>query len=286
MVERLTQDKSLARIVRVVRRTLLHCAALIGAAVVLAPFAWMVSTSLKPSGEVFGYPPTWIPSTLTLASYMSALRAAPFGRFFMNSTIVAGASTLASVMTSALAAYSFARLRFRGREVLFLLFLGSMMVPRQVTFIPSFLLMKWFSWVNTYLALWIPGAAGGFGIFLLRQFFQELPVELEEAARIDGCTRLGILTRIILPLSKPALATLAIFSFMYAWNDFLWPLLVTTSESMRTVQVGLAMFMGDYAIEWNLLMAAAVLSSLPTVIVFLLFQRYFVRGIAMTGLKG
>ncbi|HLH74874.1 MAG TPA: carbohydrate ABC transporter permease, partial [Chloroflexota bacterium] len=194
--------------------------------------------------------------------------------------------TFLEVLTSSLAAYSFARLEFPGRDRLFLIYLGTLMVPGQVTIIPNFLVMSLFGWINSYQALIIPAAFTAFGTFLLRQFFLSIPPELEQAARIDGCGYFGIYRHIILPLSGPALATLAIFSFNAQWNSFLWPLIVTNSDDFRTLTVGLSYFQDEYSTQFNYMMAGSVLNIIPILIIFLLLQRYFVRGIALSGITG
>ncbi len=249
----------------------------------LIPFVWMVLTGLKPDSEVMSNPPTWIPSVFKWSNFGRAFSAFPFARFLANTLWVAVAATGLQMMTSTLAAYAFARLRFRGRNFLFLLYLGTLMIPQQVTIVPLFLLMRDLGWVNTFNALILPGAFSAFGVFLLRQFFLTIPLELEEAALMDGAVRLRILWQIIVPLSGPALATLAVFTFVREWNAFLWPLIVTSSPEMRVVSVGLTLFMGQYGTEWNLLMAAATVTVLPTIAVFALAQRYFVQGIALSG---
>jgi multiple sugar transport system permease protein len=249
----------------------------------LIPFVWMVLTGLKPDSEVMSNPPTWIPSVFKWSNFARAFSAFPFARFLANTLWVAAAATGLQLVTSTLAAYAFARLRFRGRNVLFLLYLGTLMIPQQVTIVPLFLLMRNLGWVNTFNALILPGAFSAFGVFLLRQFFLTIPQELEEAALMDGAVRLRILWQIIVPLSGPALATLAVFTFVREWNAFLWPLIVTSSPEMRVVSVGLTLFMGQYGTEWNLLMAAATVTVLPTIAVFVLAQRYFVQGIALSG---
>ena len=259
---------------------------LVGAVVILVPFFWMVSTSLKPSDEVFSATIEWLPHHWEFANYPTALSAAPFGRFLFNSSLVAIVETCGVLATSALAAYAFARLQFPGRDAIFLLCLATMMIPTQVTMIPTYIVMSWLGWLNTYFALTIPRIVAVFGTFLLRQFFMSIPIELEEAARVDGCGRLRVLVQIILPLSTPALATLAIFTFTGSWNEFFWPLIVTSSTSMRTLQLGLAFFKDQYYVQWPLLMAATLMVSLPILIVYLALQRYFTAGIVMTGLKG
>ena len=184
-----------------------------------------------------------------------------------------------------MAAFAFARLKFKGRDLLFILFLGTMMVPGQVTMIPTFIILYRLGWIDTYWALIVPGLASAFGTFLMRQFFLTIPRELEDAAYIDGCSRFGVLWGIILPLSKPALATLAVFIFMFFFNDFLWPLIAINSEEMRTVQLGLAVFRDRYVTEWDLLMAGSVTATLPIILIFFFAQKYFIKGITLSGLK-
>src|SRR6266496_2350740 len=265
---------------------LAYTALTIGSLWALFPFLWMISTSLKADSEVLIYPPTWIPSRFVWENYAEVLRLVPFGRFLMNTTIVAVTVTILELITSSFAAYAFARLRFPGRDKLFLLYLGTLMIPGQVTIIPNFLLISWLGWVDSYAALIIPAAFSAFGTFLLRQFFLSIPPELEQAARMDGCSYFGIYRHIILPLSGPALATLAVFAFMTQWNAFLWPLIVTNKETMRTLTVGIRYFGDDAPGQFNYLMAGTVMSLIPILIVFLLLQRYFVRGIALTGMTG
>jgi len=220
------------------------------------------------------------------SNFAEAMDLQPFGRFFLNTAIVAGASVLGQLLFCSMAAYAFARLRFVWRDRLFALYLGTMMIPAIVTIIPSFLLVSTFGWINTYWALFTPTISSVWGIFLLRQFFMTIPRDLEDAARIDGASEFSIFWRVILPLSKPALATLAIFAFMGSWKDFLWPLLVTNRLDMRTVEVGIANFTTLYTTDWPHQMAAAVVVMVPIIIVFLVAQKYFVRGITLTGLKG
>ncbi len=268
-----------------IRSILFHIAIYLAAIATLGPFIWMIMTSLKDMSEILQFPPQWIPSEFRFENYSNAFQAAPFGRYYLNTLVVASACTLGQLITCSMAAYAFARLRFWGRDALFLLFLGTMMIPGQVTMIPTFMILYWFGWIDSYAALIVPGLASAFGTFLLRQFFMTIPRELEDAAFIDGCSRFGVLWRIIIPLSKPALATLAIFIFMYFYNDFLWPLIVVNSEEMRTVQLGLAIFRDRYTTEWDKLMAGSVTATLPILIVFFFAQKYFIRGIALTGLK-
>lgn len=266
---------------------LIHAVLIALALSMLAPFLWMVSTSLKIRGEVFTVPIEWLPRSLHFENYTNALSAAPFPRFFLNSLIIGVSIVLGRLVFCSMGAYAFARLRWPGRDPVFLAYLSTMMIPGQVTLIPAFLIIYWLGWMNTYYALIVPGFASAFGTFLLRQFFLTIPAELEDAARIDGCNRLLILRHVILPLSKQALAVLALFTFMEAWNEFLWPLLVTNSDSMRTVQVGLSVFKDQfYIIQWPELMAGTTVVTLPVLLVYLLAQNYLIEGIAMSGLKG
>lgn len=274
------------RMGRRLQLALAYTALTIGSFWALFPFLWMISTSLKSDTQVLIYPPLWVPSPPIWSNYAEVLKLLPFGRFLMNTIIVSVSVTILELITSSFAAYAFARLRFPGRDKLFLLYLGTLMIPGQVTIIPNFLLMSWLGWVDTYMALIIPAAFSAFGTFLLRQFFLSIPPELEQAARIDGCSYFGIYRHIILPLSGPALATLAVFAFMTQWNAFLWPLIVTNKESMRTLTVGIRYFGDEAAGQFNYLMAGTVMSIIPILIVFLLLQRYFVRGVALTGMGG
>lgn len=268
-------------------RVLLSYSVLIAIAVTtLVPFAWMVSTSLKAQSQVFLIPPQWIPDPVLWSNYADMMAAMPFGRYLFNSLFIAATVTLLELATSSLAGYSFARLRFPGRDRLFLLYLATLMIPGQVTLIPNFIVMRILGWIDTYYALIIPAAFSAFGTFLLRQFFLTIPYELEDAAKIDGAGYFGTYWRIILPLAKPALTTLAIFTFMAQWNSFLWPLIVTNSPEMRTLTVGLRMFQGQYLTRWPLLMAGTVFSLIPILTIYVIGQKYFVRGIALTGLAG
>jgi multiple sugar transport system permease protein len=251
----------------------------------VAPFLWMVLTSFKDLQEIFAYPPTWWPERFTTDNYTDAFAAAPFGRFYFNSLFVAVTVTLGQLVTCSMAAYAFARMEFRGRDLLFYLFLGTMMVPAHVTMIPSFMILHWLGLIDSYGALILPGLASAFGTFLLRQFFLTLPKELEEAAFIDGCGRFRVLWQIILPLARPALATLAVFTFMGVFNDFLWALVVVNSQELYTVQLGLAIFRDRYSTEWGPLMAGSVVATLPVLLLFFFAQKYFIQGIALSGLK-
>lgn len=270
----------------IVKDIILHVIIYALALATIAPFIWMLLTSVKDIGDIFVYPPKWLPSKFHFENYARAFQAAPFGRYYLNSLIVACTVTLGQLITCSMAAYAFARLQFKGRDVLFYIFLGTMMIPYQVTMIPSFMVLYWLGWVDSYQAMIVPGLASAFGTFLLRQFFLTIPKELEEAAYIDGCGKFRVLWQIIIPLSKPALATLAIFTFMGTFNDFIWALIVVNSDHLRTVQLGLAIFRDRYITDWDLLMAGSVMATLPVLIVFFFAQKYFIKGITLSGIKG
>jgi multiple sugar transport system permease protein len=256
------------------------------ALLMLLPFIWMLSTSFKLAGAVFEYPPTWIPRPLVWQNYPQVLDILPFARFFLNSLFVALSVTALQLLTCSLAAYAFARLRFPGRDALFLGYLGTLMIPGQVVIIPNFILLRTLGWIDTYQALILPAAFSAFGTFLLRQYFLTIPRELEDAAVVDGASYWQIYLRVILPLSGPALSALAIFTFLAQWNSFLYPLVVTSSTEMSTLTVGLNTLQGQYNTAWTLLMAGSVIALVPVLLVFIFAQRYFIRGIAMTGLGG
>lgn len=253
----------------------------------VVPFLWMISTSLKTDANAFAWPPKLLPFPPQWGNYPKAWTIAPFGRFFFNSTVVSLTIVCTSLVLNSWAAYGFARFRFRGAEPLFLLVLATMMIPGQVTMIPTFLILKHLGWLDTYAGLTVPGFAGAFGIFFLRQYMITIPNDYLDAARCDGAGELLIWRRIIVPLAKPAIATLAIFTFLGAWNDFLGPLIVVKSDSMRTLPLAIsALSAGHYVMSWPLLMAGAAFVVIPVLIVYLLAQRYIVEGIALGGIKG
>lgn len=256
------------------------------AVTMLFPFVWMVTTSLKPEAEVFAWPPRLIPWPPNWENYQQAWAIAPFGRYFFNTALVAITVTGVSLFLNSLAAYAFSRLRFRGRDVLFMLLLATMMIPFQVTMIPTFLTLERLGWLDSYLGLTVPGFAGAFGIFMLRQFMLAIPEDLLDAARMDGASEFRVFGQIVLPLSKPALATLATFTFMGAWNDFILPLMVVKSDEMRTLTLAVAaLSSGLYVMSFPLMMAAATFVILPVLIVFLFAQRFFTRSIMLGGFK-
>lgn len=251
------------------------------------PFLWMVITSLKEDAQVFSWPPTWIPNPVKPQNYVDAWHVASFGRYFINSGIVAVTITVVGLFLNSMAGYAFAKFRFPGRNILFVYVLATMMVPIYATMVPVFILLKTIRSLDSYQGLILPFLATGFGIFLMRQFFQTIPTDLIEAARIDGCSEFRTFMQIVLPISKPPLATLGIFTFMYSWNNFIWPLIVVKSNEMRTVPLAIAaLSQGLFVMSWPILMAGASFAITPVLVVFLLFQRFFVRGIALTGLKG
>lgn len=259
------------------------------AAAWLFPLIWVLSSSLKPESEVIADPLTWIPRTFTLENYTQVLantENSPILRWFANSLFIASIHTFLMVLFNAMSAYAFARMRFPGREVLFWLLMLTMMVPPVLNYIPLYAIVDRLGWIDTPWAMIFPGLGSVFGIFLLRQFFIGIPVELEEAARIDGANSWQIFFRIILPLSKPALVTLALFTFMANWNDFLWPLIVTNDMETRTLPVGLSLLQGYYNIQFGKLTASTIISAVPVVILFLFSQRFFIKGITLSGIKG
>ncbi len=269
-------------------RVAAHIVLLLGSVIMVLPFLFMVSTSLKSATDILReYPPRLIPSTFLISNYSTALTALPFDRYFFNSLLVATSVTLLQLLTSSLAAYSFARLRFKGREILFFLYLIALMIPFPVLLLPNFLIIRQLGWFDSYLALIVPPAFSAFTIFLLRQYYRGLPMDYDESARIDGASSLRIWWSIILPNSRPALAALAVFTFLGTWNDFLWPLVVTNSETMRTLPVGLSTFQGQFTVRWELLMAASVVALIPVLIVYFFAQNWIIKGLSVgSGLKG
>jgi multiple sugar transport system permease protein len=257
------------------------------AVVMLLPLVWMVVTSLLTEAQTLHFPPVLWPGTPQFDNYLEAIRGSAFGTWFWNTMVVTVAIVISNLVLCTLAAYAFARVRFLGRGFVYFVLLATLMVPLQIVLIPTFLIVKELGLLDTLGALIVPNLASVFGIFMLTQFFRTLPIELEEAARIDGASRLSILLRIVVPLSLPALATLAVIQFMWTWNDFLWPLVtILTNQDAFTLQLGLATFQGAHQTTWHLLAAANIMSMLPMLVLFLLAQRYFVRGIATQGLKG
>lgn len=270
-----------------IREIIIYLFVLMGLAILILPFLWTLSTSLKPEGEVFLFPPKWIPSHFLWHNYVKAMTIAPFHVFLKNTLIVVFFAILGTLLSSSIVAFGFARLDFPGRDLLFFIVLGTMMLPIHVIMIPLFIVFRGLHWLNTLKPLFIPQffAFEAFFVFLLKQFFMTIPRELDDAAKIDGCNYFGIYWRIILPLSKPALITAALFSFMWNWNDFLFPLIFLNDTKKYTLILGLNALLGRTT-YWNILMAGTVIVMIPPLVIFMLTQRFFIRGIVMTGIKG
>ena len=265
---------------------------LLAAGAAVLPFVWMFLGSFKTDAEILRFPPTWLPVSWRWENYREAMARAPFARYFLNSAGVAAASVAANLLLSSAAGYAFARLEFPGKSVLFGAVLSTILLPFYVTLVPLFLLVVRVpvlagpqGWYNTYQGLLVPSLGSAFGIFLMRQFFLTLPRDLEDSARLDGAGEATVFLRVALPLAKPALAALGVFVFTAEWNAYLWPLVVTNTPEMRTVQLGLALFRGQFGTDWALLMAANVVATLPVVVVFLVAQRFFVQTAAFEGFR-
>ena len=284
-----------------------------GAILFVAPLAWLISASFQPVGDIFSWPPQWIPDNPTVEGYRlffgiadletqgrASRSAEGVGRWFINSAIVATAVTVLQLFFNSLAAYVFAKRRFPGRDVIFVFFLATMMVPPTVTLIPNYLVLKHIplfggndifglggsGWLDSYYGLILPSTVSAFGIFLLRQYMRSIPDELLDAARIDGASEFRIYWKVVMPLCKPALAAMAIFTFTYTWEDFFWPLVIISDPDLYTAPLGLALFVTKNRASWDMLMAGSVIATLPMVVVFMIFQRNFIRGISLSGLKG
>lgn len=279
--------KGIKQIKIVIWEVFLYTVMSIGALIFMLPFLWMISTSLKPSTQIFIYPIQWIPKPVVWRNYIDALRSAPFEIYYLNTVIITALTVTGTVISSVLSAYGFARLNFKGKDFFFLLILSAMMLPNQVTVIPQFIMFKFLGWLNTFLPLTVPSFFGPpFFIFLLRQYMLTLPRELDDAALIDGCSKFQVLMLILLPLLKPAIFTMTILTFLGSWNDFFGPLIYLSDMKKYTVTLGLTLFRGEFTTYWNWLMAASVVAILPCLLIFMLAQRYFIQGIALTGLKG
>lgn len=261
---------------------------IMGAIITALPFLWMFFSSFKSNSDIAAIPTRWLPEMWIIQNYSVIWEMMPFARFYLNSIIVAVSQTLGVLLISSLAAYGFARIRFWGRDVVFFLYLSTIMIPGWVTLIPAFTIIRNLGWLNTYQGLIIPGMSSAMATFLLRQFFRAVPQDLEDAAFVDGASRLRIYAQIILPLAKPALLTVGLMTFMGSWNSLTWPLIISQSEDMQTLPLGLArlaLMNGWVRIEWGPLMAATLLSILPIIIIYIFLQQYFIRGIALSGLK-
>jgi multiple sugar transport system permease protein len=265
---------------------LIHLILLSCASVMFIPLAWTLSTSLKDVSQIYLFPPTWIPDPIRWSNYREAVTAIPFMRYFLNTTLITVLSIIGKVISVTLVAFAFSRLRWWGRDVLFLVMLSTLMLPPHVTLIPQFILFKQIGWIDTFLPLVVPDFFGGpFLTFLVRQFFMSLPHDLDDAARIDGCSSFGVYWRIIMPLSMPAVIAVVILVFNTTWNEFLHPLIYLQSQENFTLALGLRLFQGEASTSWHLLMAASLLSMLPVLILFFVAQRYFIQGVVFTGVK-
>lgn len=272
----------------IVREIILQAILIILGFSFLMPFLWLLSTSLKSNNQIFASPPVWIPNPIVWSNYRRALEYFPFFRFLKNTLYITTFNVIAAIFAPSFVAYGFARIKWPGRDFLFLLLLSTMMIPSQVTMIPVFVMFKKIGWVGSFKPLIIPSFFGGgaFAIFLMRQFFMTIPQELVDAAKVDGCSHLYIYWRIMMPLSRPAIATLGVFAFIGSWRDFLGPLIYLQDERQYTLAIGLRYFFNQYGAEWAYLMAASAVVSLPMIIAFFLAQRTFIQGITFTGIKG
>ncbi len=271
-----------------VQQAVLYVVILTGAVGLSVPLLWLISSSLKDQARIFIYPPQWIPDPVRWDNYSRVFEQIPFLRFYWNTIVVTGLAVVGQLLSASLVAFGFARLRFPGRDALFLILLSTIMIPYHVTLIPTFVLFRILGWLDTYAPLILPYWLGGgaFYIFLLRQFYMRLPIELDDAARIDGASTLGIYWRIILPQAMPALGVVAIFTFLNHWNDFFNPLIYLNTTEKYTLALGINLFRGYQTTQWNLLMAASVMVTAPCILLYALAQRYFIQGIVFTGLKG
>ena len=270
------------------KRAFVFATLLLGALLMMAPFVWLISSSLKTPAQLWLFPPRLIPDPIAWQNFPKAMTVLPFGRYTLNTLTITAPVLVGVVLSSSLGGYAFARLNFIGKNLFFMIFLATLMLPGVVTMIPQFVMFSNMGWVDTFKPLVIPPIMGGgaFNVFLFRQFFRTIPDELSSAAKIDGCNDFDIYWRIIMPLAKPAITTVAIFTFLATWNDFMGPLIYLNSDSKKTIALGLAGFQGLYATNWELLMAASLVMTLPPLVLFFAAQKYFVEGIVMTGLKG
>jgi len=272
---------------KILEKAVVYMILILGSVIMIFPFIWTVSTSFKNQYEVFDFPPKLIPEHPTIENYVQALTIVPIGRWFINSFIVASATTIFVIVVASLAGYVFGRKNFRGKDILLYMFLMTLMIPSMVTIIPNFLLIKNIGLMDTYLGLILPYTSWNLAlsIYILKDFFSAIPQALEDAARIDGCSELQIFLKIMLPLAKPGIATIGIFTFLYGWDEFTWALTVTSSASMRTLPIGLALFHGEYLTMWTLLTAGLVIATIPPIVVFLLFQKYFIPNLMAGSVK-
>lgn len=272
--------------IAIIKKTMLYAFLIVVSILMIMPFLWMVSASLKSELEVFSFPIQWIPKDIRWENYTKVWTSMPFFTYYMNTIKIAGLVTVIQLFTCSFAGYAFSKMHFPGRDKIFLGYICTMMIPYQVIMIPQFIIIRTLGLLDTHAALIVTAAFSAFGVFLFRQFFMGIPDELSEAARIDGCSEFGIYSRIILPLAKPAGASLIIFTFVDRWNDFLGPLIYINSDKLKTLQLAMRNFQTEYSSSYALLMAAAVCASIPTILVYLIAQDFFVEGIAATGVKG
>lgn len=268
-----------------ISKSLLYIVLILGAVSASVPFLWMVSTAFKSSDMLFVFPPKFIPENATVANFTQVFEAFPMGRFLGNSVFVAVATTVGQLLLCSMAGYAFAKIDFKGRNLIFIIYLATLMVPKQVTMTPLFILMTKMNWTNTYQALILPEMFSAFGTFFMRQFFRNVPDSIEESAYMDGAKTTQVFFHIVLPLAKPSLATLGIFSFMASWNNFLWPLIITSDTVKMTLPLGLSMLQGRWTTNWNLVMAGTLISILPILLVYIAAQKHIIQGMTHTGLK-
>jgi multiple sugar transport system permease protein len=263
-----------------------HAFLILSSILMIAPFFWMVTTSFKTIEEIYLYPPAILPRSIHFQNFAHVLETVPFGRFYLNSIIVTTIITISQVATAVLAGYVFARVPFPGRDLIFYLYLATLIVPNQVTMLPLFLLISALGWIDTYQALSVPFLASAFAVFFLRQFFSTIPRDLDDAARIEGCGRLRFIWYIGIPLVKPAIATITLFTFLAHWDEYLWPLLVTNTTLARTLPIGLRFFVEEAGWQYHYMMAGSLMAVVPVIILFFIAQRQFIQGITLTGMKG
>lgn len=271
---------------KAIRNIIAYSLLVLGLVVVLTPFLWMISTSLKTMNEALSTRFHFLPQEYAWTNYATVWEVLPFGRFMVNSFIVSIGVTIIQIVTSSMAAYAFSRLKWRGRDAVFVLYLSSLMLPMQIAMIPNFFLLRTVNLIDTHVSVILPQAFTVFGTFLLRQFFLAIPQSLQDAAVIDGCGHSRIYWRIIMPLARPGLVTLGVFSFMFSWNNFLWPLIMLNSKELFTLPLGLVSFQGQFSTDWPVMMAAACQSLVPILVIYFVAQKSFVEGISLTGIKG
>ncbi len=272
--------------VQIIKKMLVYIALMLAAFICLLPYYWMVSSAFKTEANIFRLPIQWFPNPINWMSFVKGWQAQNFPRYFFNSFFVSIAITIGTLVFASLAGYSLAKFRYPGRNIFFIVILSTMMLPLEVTMVPLFLLIKNLGWQNSYMGLIVPFLVEGFGVFLMRQFILGIPRDLIEASRMDGASEMRIFVQIIMPLCKPALAALAVFTFREAWDMYIWPLIIVSKDDLRTVPLGISLFMGNYGTAWDQLMAIATVGTLPMIILFFLLQRAFIQGITMTGIKG